>query len=156
MGSKQLNMHGWKVQWHQINNMPLEDILGEFLFHANFKMIFFSQGGLRICEPLWYIFLKYGFRRFGMWSTWDIDIKIKKIMSYLSAGSSNILCSPEDTLPLMSWVELWSWKRLSCCWMGVGLDSERVISPRIRGRGPSLATVACRKELSPWVGALPW
>lgn len=35
--------------------------------------------------------------------------------------------------------------------MGVGLDRERAMSPRMRGRGPSLATVACRKEFSPWV-----
>lgn len=32
----------------------------------------------------------------------------------------------------------------------MGLESEHVMSPRIRGKGPSLATVACRKELSPW------
>ena len=34
--------------------------------------------------------------------------------------------------------------------MGEGLARQRLISPSIRGNGPSFATVACRKEFSPW------
>lgn len=49
----------------------------------------------------------------------------------------------------MLWAELWSWKRRSCCWTGVGAARQRVISPRILGSGPSFAMVACRKEFSP-------
>ena len=34
--------------------------------------------------------------------------------------------------------------------MGLGVATQRDISPSIRGSGPSLATVAYRKEFSPW------
>lgn len=72
--------------------------------------------------------------------------------SYLSLGSSNIRCSPDDTLPLTFGEELTcSPNRRTCCWIGVGLVSDLVISPSMRGSGPSFATVACRNEFSPWL-----
>lgn len=75
---------------------------------------------------------------------------ICQLIGYLSAGSSKIRCNPDDRLPLMLCAELWSWKRRSCCWTGVGAARQREMSPRILGSGPSFATVACRKEFSPW------
>lgn len=69
--------------------------------------------------------------------------------TYPSVGSSVIFWSPEERLPATFGLELCSVKRFSCCCVGVGLVMDFVISARIRGRGPSFATVACRKEFSP-------